>query len=105
LSEKIVTDSKGRKLAVEKLDLVREMDLAEAAGDAGDVRRWWVYATICATVRSIDGVPVMMPKDKEGIKNLVRQVGEAGVAAALEALGDEVPDAAVAEVNEAAAKN
>ncbi len=90
-----VTDELGRLLEVKSLDLLDEMDLIEAAGVPMPPDRWVMIATFAACVRTIDGMPRPLPKNRAGIRDQVRRVGPAGLRAAIKALAPEdVPDGA-----------
>lgn len=87
-----VTDSKGRKLRIERLDVMRELDLIEAAGDAAASNaRWMSLATLACCVTWIDNLPQPFPTKKDEIRRYVGKVGSEGIAAVVKALGDDVP--------------
>ena len=57
------------------------LDLIEAAGSAAGSAAWMRYALLICSVEAIDGKPVMMPHTKDGVRELGRKIGNAGIAA------------------------
>ena len=101
-----IKDRDGRVLHVKQLSMMDEMDLVEAAGAAGENRRWMMMATICATVRQIGDVPCPFPRTKDAVRQHCQLVDNAGLEAAMEWLTPLVPAAAEAATeNVDAAKN
>ena len=89
----MITDSTGRVLEVKSISLSEELNLIEAAGQLSDVARWMMIATFACTVRSIDGLPLPMPRTQNQIRGAVAKVGSQGLKAAIAALSPEdVPD-------------
>ena len=90
------TDKDGRILEFKVLDLMEEMDLIEAAGSPTPPDRWMQYATLAATVRSINGVPRPYPTNRKMIRDQVQVVGSAGVSAVIAALASgDLPETVV----------
>ena len=87
------TDSKGRVLVVRQLNLREEMDLLSVAGpDDAMNRRWMMYATMVACVRSIDGAPIPMAAKRTALLNNIDRIGAEGVAVVASILAAETPD-------------
>jgi hypothetical protein len=89
-----VTDSLGRKLRIQKLDILKELDLIEGAGKASTNDRWMMFATLAACVTAIDGVPCIAPSTRELIRAQVQRVGGEGIAAVADALNETIPNEA-----------
>lgn len=98
-----VVDSLGRKLAVRPLQLMDEMDVIEAAGNAGDNRAWMMRAEVCCAVRAINGVPVIMPTTRNALRNHILAVGTEGLMAVMAALSDDMPASVAEELGATAA--
>ena len=94
-----LTDAKGRNLRVVKLTILEELDLLEAAGQASEVRRWMMMATMTATVREIDGVPRPFPRTKDEVRKHVAAVGDEGLKAVIEWLNPLAEAGVSEEVN------
>ncbi len=71
----------GRKFALREADPGDMLDLIEAAGSAAGSAAWMRYALMICSVTAIDGKPVMMPTTKEGVRELGRRIGNAGMEA------------------------
>ena len=80
------TDANGRKIALRAMDPADLLDVLEWAGSAASNEVWLRYATIVCSVTDVDDVPVPRPRDKDGIKRIARQLGNAGMAAVTAAL-------------------
>ncbi len=92
----VVTDSKGRKLSINRMDPADQLDFFEAcSGGRSSNAAWVTMAMWSASCVAIDGVPVVMPTSPEGIKGLARKLGHEGLAAIRIALDDDeqAPDA------------
>ncbi len=101
-----VKDADGRELVIQSIGVGDLFDLLEAAGDTARNPAWMQLAMTVASVRTIDGVPVLMPTSKPQVKALGMKLGNAGLAAVRGVLFPETPEAAPAENAEAdAAKN
>ena len=102
-----ITDSLGRSLEVRKLDALAELDLIEAAGGQNaENARWMMMATFAACVITIDGVPLISPRNRDDIRKHMRRVGSEGIQAVIEWLRPDAQDVeapADAEVAAAAA--
>ncbi len=85
------TDELGRALTVQELSFREEMNLAEAAGPSGEIRRWMVSATLAACVRAVDGVPCPFPSNRKMILAQADLVGSEGIKAVVEVLAPELP--------------
>ena len=68
-------------------------------------RAWFRYALWICSVRSVDGVPVMFPRDGAEVKDLAKRLGHEGVLAVQKAIDGEEGEPAADEVDLAAAKN
>ena len=78
----VVTDSKGRKLSINRMDPADQLDCFEAcSGGRSSNAAWVTMAMWAASCVAIDGVPVVMPSSPEGIKALARKLGHDGLTA------------------------
>lgn len=85
--ELFVTDSKGRKLGIREIDPGDLLDLIEACGPEGVPSNDWIkQAILAASVRSIDGVPVLPAISKQHVRNTLRMLGFHGMDAVREGL-------------------
>lgn len=98
-----VTDSLGRKLTVQRLDALGQLDFFEAAGAAASTSSWMAMAMVAVSVRTIDGVPVPPWRTKEDIRKAVKALGMEGINAATAAFID--PDDAAPDNVTDTAKN
>ena len=80
------TDANGRVINLRAMDPGDLLDVLEWAGSAAGNEVWLRYATVVLSATDIDGVPIPRPKDKDGIKRIARQLGNAGMAAVTAAL-------------------
>ena len=71
----------GRKFRLRTLKPSHMLDLMEAAENAASSRAWMQYALMICSVSEIDGVPVIMPTTKAGVRSLADRVGNAGIVA------------------------
>ncbi len=71
----------GRRFALREANPGDMLDLIEAAGTAASSSAWMRYALMICSVNAIDGKPVMMPVTKEGVRELGRRIGNAGMEA------------------------
>ena len=87
----------GHKVAVRALDLGDQYDLSEMIG-SGASSMWVSMTLLAASVVEIDGIPVSPARDKKTFRAILKQLGDAGVEAAREALdkatGTDDPEAA-----------
>ncbi len=71
----------GRRFALREANPGDMLDLIEVAGTAASSAAWMRYALMICSVNAIDGKPVMMPMTKEGVRELGRRIGNAGMEA------------------------
>ena len=86
-----------------ELDMAEQWDFLEIAGSNIENEAWVNVALLAASVVSIDGVPVPAgPKTRDGLRHVLKKIGEDGVEALQFAFRD-VPgdDAARAEASAA----
>ena len=90
----VVKDSKGRKLSVNRMDPMDQLDFFEAcSGDRSSNRAWVMMALWAASCVAIDGVPVPMPTSPEAVKALARRLGNEGILAVRSVLDGDGADA------------
>ena len=89
-----------RKLELKRLTMGDQFDLAEMMTDTAS-RLWTSMALVAASLVSIDGVPVSPGYTRAGLRSILDQLGEDGVAAANDALATSDENRA-AEASEAA---
>jgi hypothetical protein len=77
-----ITDSTGRVLEFEKLDLSEEMNLLAAAGpELSGNRAWLLYARLLTSVRFVDGVPCPFPAKRNDFTVAAKRLGDQGLRA------------------------
>jgi hypothetical protein len=81
MSTQEVTDSTGRKFVLRELSPGDMLDLLEAAEGASSNGGWVRYASVCASVDSIDGVPMPRPRSKAQVRQMAEKIGNAGLVA------------------------
>lgn len=69
----------GRRFQLRDANPADMLDLIEAAGAAASSAAWMRYALMICSVSAIDGKPVIMPNTKEGVRDLGRRIGNAGM--------------------------
>lgn len=62
-------------LEVRALDYAEQVKLAAEIGYPGMAAGWWTRAMIFASVRKIDGRPVMMPQTPQHIRDIAARIG------------------------------
>jgi hypothetical protein len=89
-----ITDQDGRKLTFRLLDFVEQAELAlSVGGPAASNETWMNIARLCAAVRSIDGVPCLMPTTLPKARNQIGKVGKAGTDAIFGWFAEQAADA------------
>lgn len=91
---KTITDVTGRKIEVRALDVLEQTDMVDNI-EGND--RYLALATLVMGVRAIDGVPMIMPRNKQQIRALVQKLDEAGMAALQEHFSETAEDAGLLE--------
>ena len=71
-----VKDRLGRDLEVRIIDVRERRKLQRSCGAASDIQNWFGETVIAACVRSIDGVPVLMPANADQADALVAKIGD-----------------------------
>lgn len=78
-----VTDTRGRKIVVKKLNALEKMRLAKVMGPDGVTNpSYSAYATIAASVISIDGEHEPFPMTTRALEAMVTQLDDEGLEAA-----------------------
>lgn len=89
-----VTDKRGRRLTMRKIDSLGRLRLFEAAGPAlSENNPYMGMAVTAACITNIDGIPVPFPTTKPMLEATVERVGDEGRMEALKAFFTEKPDA------------
>jgi len=97
-----ITDAKGRKLSLRKLNVLDQVKLLRAIGpDQARNQPYVEIVTMAASVADIDGVPLMLPTNERQIDAAIGRIGDEGVAALMVHIQREF--AAVMQAAEAAA--
>ncbi len=100
----LVEDAQGRSLEVRKLSLMERLKINELLPDEWLGRAYnTVVAFASAAVRTIDGVPALMPHDTASLRALIEKLGDDGYEAARDHI--EKMDAATAAARKARIKN
>lgn len=93
-ADTVLTDAKGRKLTIRGISLVEQYRLAKAVGSATAQNEVaWSMAQTAASVRDIDGVPLMYPTSDPQVELNIVQIGDEGYAAFVEWLRAETAKA------------
>lgn len=95
-----VTDSLGRKIVIKTLGPADTLNLLEAAGKNSDNISWVRMATILASVRKIDEVPMPATTKKDQLLAVADRLGDEGIGAVYAAM---FPEASIADPEEAQA--
>ena len=102
MSEEVITDAKGRKITLRKLNVLDQVRLLRAVGaDQARNQPYVEIVTMSASVSDIDGVPVLLPVNERQIDAAIGRIGDEGFAALMVYMQREV--AAVQSAAEAAA--
>lgn len=89
MSKLSLTLADGRKLELERLSLRDRMRLIRATGPAADIDRYMGPVMLAACVRSIDGVPVMLPTSVDQCDALMERLGDVALAEVARSFIDE----------------
>lgn len=82
-----VMDENGRTLEVRRPTALDRLRLLRAVGPAGAQNdRYLGMAMLAACVMSVEGVPLPFPGNEAGVEASVQRLGDAGLAAAAQAL-------------------
>jgi hypothetical protein len=80
-----VTDSRGRVIVYRAIDFIEQYDVAKCVGDNSSNPMMMGLALRVAGVRSIDGVPRVIPKNEAQLRAAIKAVGKSGAVAIAEA--------------------
>ena len=101
-----IVDADGTKIEVNPLDPGEMLDFFEAfTSKQVSSRAWFRYALWICSVRSVNGVPVIFPKNGNDIKALANSIGHVGVLAVQEAIEGAEGEPSVEQVDLEVAKN
>jgi hypothetical protein len=81
-----VRDSKGRLLTIKRLSVIEKMRFAKALGEHNGNDAYSNFGVVAASVREIDGSPVVFPMTNLQLEALVQRLDDPGMEAALIAL-------------------
>jgi hypothetical protein len=81
-----VTDDQGRRIGVKIINALESMRLSRAAGKDSQNTTWMMYATVAASVVSIDGEEVPSPRSISEIEAIIQRLDNSGVMAVAEGL-------------------
>lgn len=94
--EKVIEDSRGRKLAIRALTMRDRLRLFKALGPELSLNEPYLgLAALAASVTAVDGVPLPFPGNEAAVENAVERLGEEGLDAV--ALATEPADPAVVQ--------
>ena len=83
----IVTDARGRSIAVRKLSPLDRMRMSKAAGAENSTNQpYMLYALVACSVVAIDGDDQIIPTNQNQLEAAISLLGEEGYDAALEAV-------------------
>jgi hypothetical protein len=78
----VITDAKGRKLTLRKLNVLDQVKLLRAVGAEQARNQPYVeIVTMSASVSDIDGVPQLIPVNERQIDALIGRIGDEGFGA------------------------
>ena len=75
----VLTDADGREIEVRALSVLERRRLIRNWGLAADIDRWVGEAMLAAHVRTLGGLPVLMPTTPDAADILVDKLGPAGM--------------------------
>ncbi len=77
-----VTDDRGRKIGVKRLNALEKMRLSKIAGpDGASNPTYFGYVILAASVVSIDGEPEVFPMTSRAVEALISQLDDDGLSA------------------------
>lgn len=83
-----VTDANGRRLTIRRMTALDKLRLFKAAGPhLAQNQPWLGMAMLACSVVALDDVPVPLAICEQHIEAIVSRLGDAGIAAAADALG------------------
>jgi hypothetical protein len=82
----VVSDDNGRQIEIKILSALDSMRLTRVAGKDAQNSSWMMYATIAASVVSIDGERLPQPQSVREIEAIVQRLDNTGVMAIAEGL-------------------
>lgn len=86
MTERCVTDSSGRSLALRPISMLDRLRLFKALGPELSLNEAYVgIAVLAASVTAIDGVPLPFPAGEAAVEHAVETLGEVGIEAAAQA--------------------
>jgi hypothetical protein len=98
-----ITDAKGRKLTLRKLNVLDQVRLLRAVGpDQARNQPYFEVVTMAASVSDIDGIPCMIPTNERQIDAAIDRIGDDGFGALMVNMRKEIK--IVEDAAEAAAK-
>jgi hypothetical protein len=78
----VITDAKGRKITLRKLNVLDQVKMLRAIGPRQAENQPYFQLVECACmVDAIDGVPLMMPANEQQIDAAIGRLGDDGMAA------------------------
>ncbi|MDR3520431.1 MAG: hypothetical protein P4L54_02330 [Acidocella sp.] len=85
MSDKVVTDSRGRRIMLRKVGVLETLRLYKALGPELSVNgAYMAAASIAAAAAMIDDVPMPFPNNEAGVELLLERLGDEGVMAVVE---------------------
>jgi hypothetical protein len=99
-----VADANGRYLTIRRMTALDKLRLFKAAGPhLAQNQPWLGMAVLACSVVALDDVPVPLATCEQHIEAIVSRLGDAGIAAAADALGagslPDAPDMAISAGN------
>lgn len=83
-----VTDAKGRKLGLRRLDFLEEFRIIESLGsETASNTTYMTMLTPLLYLAEIDGSPVEIPRNKRQVEALIQRAGREGFAAIIDGIG------------------
>lgn len=93
----VITDARGRKLTLRKLNVLDQVKLLRAIGpDQSNNQPYVMIANLAASVSDIDGVPVPMPTKERDIDACIARLDDDGFNALRVHFQQEIADAEAA---------
>ena len=82
-----VTDSKGRKLGLRRLDFLEEFRIMETVGTELSANTTYMATLIpLLHLTEIDGIPVEIPRSKRQVDAMIQRAGREGFTAAIKGI-------------------
>ncbi len=100
-----VETADGKKIAVKRPGVLAQYRLVAALGELADNRTYLAMCLPVIYVAAIDGDPVLQPNTRREVEGLIQRLGETGMSAVVDAIGEHFTAPNDSEVIDAAKKS